>query len=114
MKLRIMGQGDRFRQVALVITVFAAIGLVLLAAAGVEVRPLNAVLVFLLLTLLVSANFGVWAGLVAALLSNLALIYFFLDPVFEFWLYDPQHEAAMVVFLLVSTIGGSLLETSRE
>ncbi len=106
-------QGQRFRMAVLVGTATAATVLVVLAIVGVRVQPLNAVLVLLLLTLVVSANFGVRAGLLAAVLSNVALVYFFIDPVFKFWIYDPQHEVALLVFLLVSTIGGSLLESSR-
>jgi two-component system sensor histidine kinase KdpD len=39
--------------------------------------------------------------------------YFFLAPLHDPWVSDPQHIGALAVFLLVSAVGSSLLATSR-
>ncbi len=117
-KIKVMGgllaaRAETLRKVALAGSGLAAVALIGLALGGATVRPLVAALVFLLLTLTVSATRGIRAGLIAALACNLALAYFFLEPAFHFWANDPQHLAALFVFLVVSVIGGSLLENSR-
>jgi two-component system sensor histidine kinase KdpD len=109
----LMRQAALVRRGGLVGTSIAASGIIGLSVAGQSIRPANAVLVFVLLTLLVSATFGFWPGLVASIISNLTLFYFFLEPALRFWVSDPQHWLTLAAFLFVSAIGGSLLETSR-
>src|SRR6478736_7007657 len=70
-------------------------------------------LIFLVLILLIGETFGYWKGLLAAVACNLVLIYFFLEPLYGFWLDDPQELLSLPLFLLASLIGGSLLQTSR-
>ena len=94
-------------------TALAAITMVGLSLATKRVHPLNPGLVLLILTLLVSAKFGFRAGLVAALVSNAVVIFFFLPPLFQFWADDPQELASLPLFLLASAIGSSLLETYK-
>ena len=102
-----------FLQLALIGAAATAFALVALVLAGESVGPINAVLVLLLLTLLVSARFGFWPGLVAALVSDLVLFYFFFEPVLAFWANDPEHVAALALFLLVAATLGFILEAVR-
>lgn len=74
---------------------------------------LNEGLLFLLLTLAISAVWGWPVGLFAAVLSNLALNFFFVPPLYEFTVQSFSNVVALVVFLIVSAIGGSLLSNAR-
>ena len=102
-----------FRKAALVGAGAIALALVLLSTIGVAIRPLNAGLVFLLFTLSISATFGLVSGLLTAVASNIVMSYFFLAPVHDWWVSDPQHVGALAVFVVVSAIGSSMLATAR-
>ncbi len=101
------------RQLALAGTLVATLSLVSLQAVSQGVRPTNAILLLLLLTLLMSETFGFWAGLAWAIISDLILVYFFFEPLFEFWAYDNQLRITLGVFLLVSAVAGSVLQERR-
>jgi two-component system sensor histidine kinase KdpD len=79
-----------------------------------EIGLLNEGLVFLLLTLLISAVWGRDVGLYTAVLTNLALNFFFIEPVYEFTVQEPRNLAGLVIFLIVSVVGGALLSTARQ
>src|SRR6185436_19859013 len=106
--------GARFRLVMLAITSVVCLLLTVLAASGIVVHEGIMGLIFLVLILLIGETFGYWKGLLAAVACNLVLIYFFLEPLYGFWLDDPQELLSLPLFLLASVIGGSLLQTSRE
>ncbi|MEX1254062.1 MAG: ATP-binding protein [Dehalococcoidia bacterium] len=78
-----------------------------------EIGLLNEGLLFLLLVLLVSATWGWQVGLVSALLANLTLNFFFVDPLHTVTVQRPRDLVALLVFLAVSLIGGSLLSRAR-
>ena len=78
-----------------------------------RVGLLNAGLLFLLLTLAISAIWGWRVGVFAAVLTNLALNFFFVPPIHRFTVEAPSNIIALVVFLLVSVIGGSLLSRAQ-
>ena len=103
-----------FLRIALFGSAATALVLVGLTIAGESVRPINAVLVLMLLTLLISVRFGFLPGLLAALVSDLVLFYFFFEPVLAFWANDPQHAVALVLFVLVAATLGFILETARS
>ena len=105
--------GADFRRFALVGTVLVTLVFIVLALTTDEVHPVNPGLVLLLLTLLVSATFGFRAGLVAAVLSNVLVAFFFLRPLYTFAVEDPEELASLAVFSLASAIGSSLLQTFR-
>lgn len=84
-----------------------------LAPLGSRVALLNAGLLFLLLTLAVSAFWGWRIGVVAAIVANLALNFFFVEPLHRFTVEAPSNIIALVVFLVVSVIGGSLLSAAQ-
>jgi two-component system sensor histidine kinase KdpD len=79
-----------------------------------EVGLLNEGLIFLLLTLLVASIWGRGPGLLAALLTNLSLNFFFIEPHYTLTVADAKNVVALVIFLLVSVVGGSLLSAARE
>jgi two-component system sensor histidine kinase KdpD len=99
-----------------IVVTLAATGLLTLALAPFDqqVGSLNAVLLFLLLTLLISAVWGRGVGLLAALLSNLAFNYFFIAPQHTLTVQEPSNVFGLAIFLLVSAIGGTLLAATRQ
>lgn len=78
-----------------------------------DVGLLNEGLLFLLLTLLIAAVWGRNAGIFAAVVTNLALNYFFIEPLYKFTVQEPRNVVALVVFLVVSVVGGSLLSAAQ-
>jgi len=84
-----------------------------LAPVQSDVALLNEGLLFLLLTLLISGTWGREVGLFAAVTTNLALNFFFVEPLHRFTVQDPQHVLGLFVFLGVSVVGSSLLATAR-
>lgn len=107
MRLRTHGTG--------VIATIAATALLTSVLAPVQHRVglLNEGLLFLLLTLAISAVWGWQVGLFAAVLTNLALNFFFVAPLHRFTVQDVSNVVALIVFLIVSVIGGSLLSSAR-
>lgn len=79
-----------------------------------QIGLLNEGLVLLLVTLLVSSTWGWRVGVFAAILANLALNFFFVDPLFTFTVHEANNGVALVVSLVVSLIGGTLLSRARE
>ncbi len=78
-----------------------------------HVGLLNEGLVLLLLVLLISSWWGWRVGLFAAVLSNLALNFFFVEPLHRFTVESPANVFGLAIFLLVSAVGGSLLASAR-
>jgi two-component system sensor histidine kinase KdpD len=74
---------------------------------------LNVGLLLLLLTLAISSYWGMRVGVFAAVVSNLALNFFFVEPLHRFYVRDPSNVLGLVVFLLVSVVGGALLSGAR-
>ena len=75
---------------------------------------LNEGLLFLLLTLIISATWGRNVGLFAAVITNIALNFFFVEPLHRLAVQDPRNIFALLVFLVVSIIGSSLLAAARD
>jgi two-component system sensor histidine kinase KdpD len=98
----------------LVATVATAALTAALAPFRDEVGLLNVGLLYLLLTLLIAAFYGREVGLLAAVLTNLCLNFFFIDPLYKFTVQEPRNVIALVIFLMVSVIGGTLLSLARE
>ena len=75
---------------------------------------LNAGLLFLLLALLITASWGRDVGLFAAVITNLALNFFFIEPLHTFTVQSPRNILALAVFLAVAIIGSTLLASARR
>lgn len=84
-----------------------------LAPVQSEVGLLNEGLLFLLLALLISGTWGRQVGLFAAVVTNLALNFFFIEPLHKFTVQEPSNGFGLVVFLVVSVVGGTLLSNAR-
>src|SRR3989304_4742605 len=98
--------------------VAALAGTAVLAAAlapfQADVGLLDEGLLFLLLTLIVSVTWGRNVGLFTAVITNMALNFFFVEPVHGLAVQDPRNVFALFVFLAVSIIGSSLLAGGRD
>jgi two-component system sensor histidine kinase KdpD len=79
-----------------------------------DIGLLNAGFIFLLLTLVIAAVWGREVGLFAAVLTNLAFNFFFIDPLYKFTVQEPSNFVALAVFLAVSVVGGTLLSEARR
>ena len=78
-----------------------------------HVGLLNAGLIYLLVTLVVAGTWGWQTGLFAGVLANLTFNFFFVPPRYTLTVEDPKNAFALVVFLIVSLIGGFLLASAR-
>jgi two-component system sensor histidine kinase KdpD len=93
---------------------YAWVAAVLLAVtlAGVELRryiPQEAMgLIFIAVIAGAASRFGRAAGLVASIAGFLLWNFFFLTPIYTFSVSDPRDVVALVVFLLVGIVTGSL------
>jgi len=85
-----------------------------LAPVQEEIGLLNAGLVFLLLTLVISSYWGWPIGVFAAIITNLTLNFFFIEPLHTLSVEHPENIFGLIVFLLVSVVGGSLLSAARR
>lgn len=88
-----------------------ATGLALLLQPG---RALGAISIFLLGVVVASALGGLRSGLAASILGVLSLNYFFTEPLHTFNVTDSEDVVALVVFLVVAAIVGSLLARAIE
>lgn len=98
--------------------VAAALGTAALTGAMAPIEPalglLNAGLLLLLLTLVISAVWGWQVGAFAAVLTNVALNFFFVEPLHRLTVRQPENTIGLGVFLIVSIVGGSLLSAARS
>jgi two-component system sensor histidine kinase KdpD len=81
---------------------------------GVHANATTVALTFLLVVLVVSANWGFWYAAFLAVLSTLAFNYFFLPPFGTLTIADPQNWAALFAFLATAVIAGQLSERARR
>src|SRR5688572_20249326 len=79
-----------------------------------DIGLLNVALLFLLLTLLISATWGRGVGIVAAVLTNLGFNLFFIEPLHTPTVQEPHNVLALGVFLIVSIVGGTLLAAAKR
>ena len=92
------------------------IGIATALAIGLSrVLPQQSIQLVLLLAVILSAiGFGVWTGAAAAVLAFLSYNYFFIAPLYTFTVADPKELFALVVFLAVAVLTGSLAGRMRE
>lgn len=74
----------------------------------------NEGMLLLLVALVISATAGWRVGLLGAVLANLSLNYFFVEPVHTFSVRDASDIVALGVFLAVAIVGGSLLSSAQR
>jgi two-component system sensor histidine kinase KdpD len=83
-----------------------------LAALPGGISTASAAVVYVLAVTGASAMAGLWAGLVASALSFLTLNFFFTEPFHTLNVAKPEDLVALVVFLVVSGIVGTLLSSA--
>jgi two-component system sensor histidine kinase KdpD len=81
---------------------------------GPHANATTVALTFLLVVLVISANWGFWYAASLAVLSTLAFNFFFLPPYGTFTIADPQNWVALFAFLATAVIAGQLSERARR
>jgi two-component system sensor histidine kinase KdpD len=71
-------------------------------------------IVFLAAVLYSALTFGLLASIFASLLSVLAYNFFFLPPLYDFTIRDPQNVLALIAFLIVAIFTSNLAGRTRE
>jgi two-component system sensor histidine kinase KdpD len=74
----------------------------------------NLSMIFLAAVLLSAVTYGVWAAILASALSFLAYNFFFIAPIYTFTIAEPHELFALVFFLLVAVLTGSLAGRVRQ
>ena len=70
--------------------------------------------VYLLAVLLVSTGWGLWPGLVTAVLSAAAFSFFHIPPTAQFEIEHGENWVALVVFLVAATVVSGLADAARS
>jgi two-component system sensor histidine kinase KdpD len=100
--------------IKVVLCALAIPAVVLFYKHGLHANATTVALTFLLVVLVVSANWGFWYAAFLAVLSTLAFNYFFLPPFGTLTIADPQNWAALLAFLATAVIAGQLSERARR
>ena len=79
-----------------------------------HVNPTTVALTFLILVLLVSANWGFRLASVVAVIATAVFNFFFLPPLGTFTIADPQNWVALIAFLITAIIASDLAERARR
>jgi two-component system sensor histidine kinase KdpD len=95
-----------------VVAVAIATGAVALLKLAAPVAGLG--VVYLLAVLVVAIRRGEWAALGTAVISVLALNYFFIAPIHEFTIARSENVAALGVFLIAAVVVGRLAAAARD
>jgi len=74
----------------------------------------NVSMIFLTAVMFCAAAFGVRSAITAAVLSFLAYDFFFIPPIYAFTIAEPQEFFALVIFLIVASLGGWLAGRARD
>ena len=74
----------------------------------------NVSMIFLTAVLVCAVTFGSLSAILAAIISVFAYNFFFIEPLFRFTASEPHELFALVIFLLVAVLTGSLAGRVRE
>jgi two-component system, OmpR family, sensor histidine kinase KdpD len=74
----------------------------------------NLSIIFLVPVIFCAVRFGLWPAIAASILSFLAFDFFFIEPVYELTISEPQEFVALLVFLVVAVVTGSLASRVGE
>ncbi|HSY85718.1 MAG TPA: sensor histidine kinase KdpD [Verrucomicrobiae bacterium] len=92
------------------VTVALGVSLILQRYLGISVIAL----VFLTAVLTSAITYGLWPALAASLVSTLAYNFFFLPPLYNFTISDPQNVVALFFFAIVALIASNLTARMRS
>jgi two-component system, OmpR family, sensor histidine kinase KdpD len=79
-----------------------------------HVNPTTVGFTFLLAILIISTLWGLRYAIFTALLATLAYNYFFLPPLYQFTIADPQNWVALFAFLFTAAIASELSNRARR
>lgn len=79
-----------------------------------EAHLIEVALLYLLMTLVVSALWGYRIGLAGAVVADLLVNFFFVPPLHTFTVARVENVVALVIFLAVAAIGATMLESLRR
>lgn len=79
-----------------------------------HVNPTTVGFTFLLAILVVSTMWGLRCAIFTAILATLAYNYFFLPPLYQFTIADPQNWIALFAFLFTAVIASQLSDRARR
>ena len=108
----LLGLGLPIGLLAAVVSVAGAVGIGELLTLWAPLP--NVSMIFLTAVILCAAWFGVRSAIVAAVLSFLAYDFFFIPPLYEFTIEEPQEFFALVIFLIVASFVGWLAGRARD
>lgn len=77
-------------------------------------NPVTVSLTLLLIVLGTATLSRLWVATVTSVVAMLTFNFFFLPPLYAFTVADPQHWAALVVFLVVAVIASQLSSAAKE
>lgn len=97
---------------AAALAVSAAVGFGLLLDRWLHLPNLS--MVFLVAVIFCALRFGLFSAITAAIFSFLAFDFFFVAPLYQLTISEPQEFLALVVFLVVAVITGMLAGRVRE
>jgi two-component system sensor histidine kinase KdpD len=78
------------------------------------VNPTTVGFTFLLIVLIVSAVWGLRYAIFVAVLATAGYNYFFLPPLYQFTIADPQNWVALFAFLFTAVVASELSERARR
>ena len=74
----------------------------------------NLSMIFLAAVLFCAVTHGLWSAVAASLLSFLAYNFFFIEPIYTFTVAEPHELFALLIFLAVAILTGSLAGRVRD
>lgn len=107
---RSRGITARGLMIAVITPLVAAIGSIPLGSGG----PASAIALFMLAIVIAAVSAGLWSGLIAAILSSLAIPMLFSTPRFTLQLDGAEDVVTAVVFLAVALVVGLLVGGASE
>jgi two-component system, OmpR family, sensor histidine kinase KdpD len=88
--------------------------IVLVYSKWLHVNPTTVGFSFLLAILAVAASWGLRYAIFMAILATLGYNYFFLPPLYQFAIADPQNWVALFAFLFTAIMASQLSERARQ
>lgn len=88
--------------------------LILVYSKWLHVNPTTVGFTFLLIVLVVSAIWGLRYAIFVAVLATAGYNYFFLPPLYQFTIADPQNWVALFAFLFTAVVASELSERARR
>ena len=102
------------KQAARYAAVLAAAGIITAVCFRLQFNHTTVALMFLIMVLLTSANWGLRYAAVMTVVAAAAFNFFFLPPIKSFAIADPQNWVALLAFLVTALLASNLGERARR